>query len=257
MHVYLNLISQNKIRVEFDVLSDYAAEISEGSRIMVLRPFVIGDKVFDIQHSENGGKNILAAGAEIPAVESADLMEILSGKRMGAFLASFESLAQSAKVVGEAFADGERAKDLVKALDQIMPLLVNLNRMSIEVTKVTDVALKKKRLEQVMSNLSLVSKEMGEMIPVFKQEAPDFAMSMAHIVENLNVLTREFKKITPAIATVAPDLPKTSLRAVEALDEAVVLLKAMQRSFFIRGSVREVREEERKRSKKKRMPASK
>ncbi|NCN42307.1 MCE family protein [bacterium] len=248
------LITQNKIRVDFDVLDEFASQLGEGSRIMVFRPFIIGDKVMDIQLSEKDSGQVLAAGSEIPSQASADLMEILSGKKMGSLMASLDSLAKSAEVIGEAFADGERAKDLVAIMDEIKPLVTNLNRMSLEVTKVTSVALKKKRLEQVMANLTLVSGELGQMIPVFKEEAPDFAKNMAHIVTNLNVLTREFKKITPAIATVAPDLPRTSLRAVEALDEAVVLLKAMQKSFFIRSSVREVRQEEKARGKRK--PAS-
>jgi hypothetical protein len=41
------------------------------------------------------------------------------------------------------------------------------------------------------------------------------------------------------------------LRAVEALNEAVVTLKAIQKSFFLRGNVEEVREEEAKQAETK------
>ncbi len=57
-------------------------------------------------------------------------------------------------------------------------------------------------------------------------------------------LLTEFQKLTPAIAVIAPELPRTTKRAVEALDETVVLLKAMQRSFLLRGKVEEIRQEE-------------
>jgi phospholipid/cholesterol/gamma-HCH transport system substrate-binding protein len=63
-------------------------------------------------------------------------------------------------------------------------------------------------------------------------------------------MTGEFKKLTPAIAEIAPDLPRTTRRAVEALDETVVVLKAIQKSWFFRSNVKDVRQEE-----EKRMPA--
>jgi phospholipid/cholesterol/gamma-HCH transport system substrate-binding protein len=69
------------------------------------------------------------------------------------------------------------------------------------------------------------------------------------------VLTEEFKVVLPALAAIAPELPQTSKRAVEALDEAVVLMKALQRSFFVKGNAEKVRKEEQKRSQDSRLPA--
>lgn len=210
----VELISQDKVKVSFDIFSEYSAKIGKQSHVMVFRPFLIGDKVLDIQAQSNS-REVITPGSEIPSIASTDLMDILSGKKMGAVLASMDQLSHSLKVVGEAFADGERAKDLVLLLDGLKPLVQNLNVMSQEVTRATSIAMKQKHLEKLMANL--------------------------------DVLTTEFIKITPAIATVAPELPQTSLRAVEALNEAVVLLKAMQRSFFLRGHVERVRKEEKKR----------
>jgi phospholipid/cholesterol/gamma-HCH transport system substrate-binding protein len=82
------------------------------------------------------------------------------------------------------------------------------------------------------------------MLPAMKEKAPSVAKDLESVVRNLAVLTQEFKVVLPALAAVAPDLPHASRRAVEALDEAVVLIKAMQKSMFMRGSVQEVREEE-------------
>jgi phospholipid/cholesterol/gamma-HCH transport system substrate-binding protein len=42
----------------------------------------------------------------------------------------------------------------------------------------------------------------------------------------------------------APEIPRASERALEALDQTVVTLKALQKSFLLRGSVEEVRTEE-------------
>ena len=73
------------------------------------------------------------------------------------------------------------------------------------------------------------------------------------LVSNLGELTAEFKKLTPAIGVVAPELPRVSKRAIEGLDELVITLKALQKSFLLRGNVEDVKEEEMKR--KMRQPA--
>ncbi|MBV2168701.1 MAG: multidrug ABC transporter substrate-binding protein, partial [Bdellovibrio sp.] len=52
------------------------------------------------------------------------------------------------------------------------------------------------------------------------------------------------KALGPAVQAVEGELPGASVRLVEALNETVVVLKAMQKSFFMRGSVREVKDEE-------------
>jgi phospholipid/cholesterol/gamma-HCH transport system substrate-binding protein len=49
-------------------------------------------------------------------------------------------------------------------------------------------------------------------------------------------------------------MPRVAKRLVEALDEAVVVLKAVQKSFLLSGKAEEVREEEAERD-KKRQPA--
>ena len=64
---------------------------------------------------------------------------------------------------------------------------------------------------------------------------------MTELVGHLNTLTSE---LAPAVKAVGPKLPNASLRALEALDEAVVILKAMQKSFLLSGKVQDVREEE-------------
>ncbi len=215
------LVSQEKIKVDFEVYSEFS-EIGDGSQVMVFRPFLIGEKVLDIQMGESSDVK-LQAGAEIPYTPSTDIMDILSGKKMGMALNSFDQVAQSLKILGEAFSDGKRAKEFVKMIDQLEPLVKNMNTMSLEMTKMTSIALKEKRMEQMMDK-------------------------MPELVDNLNVLTSEFKKITPAISAIAPELPRTSLRAVEALDEAVIVLKAMQKSFFLRGNVEKVLAEEKEES---------
>ena len=69
-------------------------------------------------------------------------------------------------------------------------------------------------------------------------------MSEGHVIRNVNLLLTELQKLTPAINALAPDLPRTTQRAVEALDQTVILLKAMQKSWMLRSNVEKVKEEE-------------
>lgn len=250
----VELIEADKIRVSFSVFHKFSSKIKEDSKVQFVRPFIIGEKVVDISVGALDAK-VLSANSEIPVSPSFDIMEVMSGKKMGPLLGNLEKLASNMQILVEAFADPERTKALVKIFDKVEPLVNNLSVLTGEFTQITRTARKKKHFSKILDNLVTLTSELNKVLPAFNEEAPDVGVQLAQVVKNLNILTLEFQKLTPAIAAVAPELPKTSLRAVEALNEAVVTLKAMQKSFFLRGNVQEVREEEAK-NEEKRVPAS-
>lgn len=219
----VTLESDHRVRITFEVLEKFANKIRKDSSVQMYRPFILADKVLDISVGSETAE-FLEPGSILPTHSGTDIMDVLSGKKMGQMLSSFDNLAGSLKIVGEAFSNPERTKNLVQVLDKVNPLVNNLNSMSAEFTKIA-----------VYANKSL---------PHFQKEVPDVGNQLGQIVKNLNVLTTEMQKLTPAISVIAPELPRTSRRAVEALDETVVLLKAMQKSFLLRGKVDEVRQEE-------------
>ena len=73
----------------------------------------------------------------------------------------------------------------------------------------------------------------------FKADKPKTMKQMA-------ILTTELNKFLPIMQELAPKLPEVSQRGVEALSEAVIVLKAMQKSFLLRGAVKDVQEEQAK-----------
>lgn len=239
----VELRDDNRVIVRFEILERFKGKVRKDSHVQMFRPFILADKVLEIT-SGSETEPLVEPGQPIRAVASLDVMDLLSGKKMGTVLSSFDHLAESLKLVGEAFSDPTRTKSLVTMLDRLSPLVENLNTMAAEVVKITTVANRQKRAETIVANLAMISEQLQKMMPAFNQEAPNVGAQLGKIVANLNVLTTEFKKVTPAISVLAPELPRTSRRAVEALDETVVLLKAMQKSFLLRGNVREVREEE-------------
>lgn len=241
----VELIGADKIRVRFEVMDKFRPQIREDSVVQVLRPFVIGEKVIEVSVGSEEAR-LLKPGESIALQSSFDVMDLFSGKKLGPFLGTIEKLSDNLRVLAEAFADPERTKSLVKMFDRLTPLIGNMNEMAQGVTKVTEVALRKKHLETLIGNLTQISSDLGRVVPEMVAEAPDMGRQLGQMVKNLNVLTAELQKLAPAIATIAPELPKTSMRAVEALNETVVVLKALQKSFLLRGKVEEVREEERK-----------
>jgi phospholipid/cholesterol/gamma-HCH transport system substrate-binding protein len=239
----VELQTNDSVRVRFQVLEKFRNKIRADSHIQMFRPFILAEKVLEISAGAPD-QEVVADNGTIPTVATTDIMDLLSGKKMGAVLSSFDHLADSLKVVGEAFSDKSRTQSIVKMIDRLSPLVENLNMMASEVVKITTVVNKEKRAETIVGSLTSISETLAKMVPEFNTEAPNVGAQLGKIVANLNVLTTEFKKVTPAISVLAPELPRTSRRAVEALDETVVLLKALQKSFLLRGNVKEVREDE-------------
>lgn len=250
----VELRADNKIEVEFRVFSRFASKIRQDSEAQLVRPFIIGERILEITVGapEAPGVN---AGDEIRSAETVDLMTLLSGRRLGNALGEMGEMIKNLRFLAEAFLDKNRTADLVRIFDRIDPLLRNLNSMSVEVIKLSKQATKDDRFATVMKELSVTTRELNAILPDIKKRAPKMADDLEQLVANLAVLTENSKVLLPALAEIAPDLPRSSRRAVEALDEAVVLLKAMQKSFMLRSNAAEVREEEAARD-RERKPAS-
>lgn len=249
----VELQNDNSIRVTFLVNSKFKDRIKTDTTSQLIRPFIIGDRVMDLTVGSETAE-VLPEDSLVPSQETIDMMSLLSGRKLGTYLSSISDMVGNLKELAEAFLDKDRTQGLVRMFDRIDPLLKNLNTMSLEVIKLSRQASDDERLGQVLGNLKVTTKELNAMIPAIREKSPHMAEDVASIVQNLAILTKEFKVLVPALTEVAPDLPHASRRAVEALDEAVVLLKAMQKSMFLKGSVEDVREEE---AKQKRIPASK
>lgn len=242
----VELLSDDRVLVHFKILEKFRDKVRKDSHLQTFRPFILAEKVMEVS-TGSATEPEMEPGGMVPTMASTDVMDLLSGKKMTAVLASFDHVADSLRIVGEAFSNKERTQAIVQMIDRLNPLVRNLDIMAVEVVKVTSAANKQKRMETILSNLAMISEQLQNVVPAFNQEAPNVGHQLGAIVNNLNVLTTEFKKVTPALSAIAPDLPRTSRRAVEALDETVVLLKALQKSFLLRGNVREVLEEESRR----------
>lgn len=219
----IELEADNKIRVNFHVLSKFKNKVKTDSVAQLVRPFVIGERSMDLSVGSTEA-NVLNEGEKVTSHESLDLMQVLGGKNLSLYMKDTGAMLSNLKKVLEAFLSEDRTGKMVQIFDQLSPLISNMNTMSVEVTKLSKQATDADHMRLMMKNVVLLTQELNKTMPV----------------------------VAEAMKEMGPEMPQTAKRAVEALNEATILIKAMQKSLLLRSNVQEVREEE-----KNRLPASK
>lgn len=214
----VQLESDNKIKVTFYVLGKFRNKVRMDSSAQLIRPFLIGDRMLDVSvgSTEVG---MMGENGVLRAEESTDVMSLLSGKKLGVYMSQTAQMLENLKAVLEAFLSKDRTQNMVRLFDSLNPLIANMNVMSVEVTKLSKQATDQSNMKAVMSNVATLAAELNKTIP------------------QLNTMLKE----------IGPGVPRNAKRAVEALDEATILIKALQKSMLLRSNVQEVREEEKRR----------
>lgn len=260
----VELTHDNQVKLKFSVLSRFQDKIRQDSVASLVRPFIIGDRILDISLGSEGTA-VVEPGTEMVSHENIDLMTILSGRKLGDYMETMGGMMDSLKILAQGFLNKDRTENFLKMMDRIDPLVQNVNTMALEMISLSRQATKNENLGKVMAGLTVTTKEVNqvlpkvrevmpvvqemmpvlrEMIPIVKEKAPKLSRDLEKLVANLALMTEQFKVVLPALSEIAPHLPRASRRAVEALDEAVVLLKAMQKSWVLRSAAQDVRDEE-------------
>lgn len=244
----VELLGNKKVRVDFHVLGKFKDRVREDSRVQLVRPFIIGERVLDVSVGAD-----IAAGIsdhqEIVSEESIDLMNAMGGKSLSATLQKLTGVFDNLQVLAEAFLDKERTGTIIRTFDRIDPLINNLNKMSVEMVHIGRKLNKNDDLQVVLANLAVATSEINKILPQLNEQNPNLAKDLGTMTQNLAIVS---KSLGPAMQEIETDLPQASRRVLEALNETVVVLKAMEKSFFLRANVREVLEEEQL----KRLPAN-
>lgn len=236
----VELDSDNRILVEFYVLSKYQQKIRMDSSVQLIRPFIIGEKVLDVSM---GSIRYPATDqyARIPSVESFDFMSLASGKNMNVYAKNLSGIFTSLKTLGAALSDPKRIDGMVKTLDKMESLVNNLNSMSHEVSKLSKQVTKDDSFQVLVRNMTELTSEMNKVLPDLLAANPEVAKDIGRITQDIATMTNA---LAPAIEGVQGQLPQATIRLIQALDETVVTLKAMQKNVFMRSNVTEVREQE-------------
>lgn len=215
----IDLLADGKIKVMFSVLKKYQASIKEDAKVQFIRPFIIGEKIINITKGES--INMIKNGSMLVVNETTDVMDLMTGDKMKEMIGKTETiltLVEQVLIVG---------KDIA--------------------TQVGD----KKKLQKTMDNVAYASDAVRKVLPLMVSKSPEMAQNVTTIVSNLSALTSSLKEMQPIVAEVVKTLPDGSKKAIEALNESVTILRAMQKSFLLKGAVADLKEEE----EQKRTPA--
>lgn len=211
----VELDQNQKIKVTFSVLKKYERSVTEGARVQFVRPFIIGDKIINITQGALGGQ-LIASGAVLPLEETPDLLDLISG---------------------------DKIQPMIAKVDLI---LTNVNDALILGKDIASQVGNKKQLQTTMANIAYASEQLKKVLPHFVNNTPQMTANVTTMVENLTALTKGMKELQPFVAEVVKTMPEGSKKAVEALNESVMVLRAMQKSFLLRGSVEEMKQAEKK-----------
>ena len=271
----VELKGENKIKVTFTVLQKFAEHIRQDSKAQLVRPFIIGERVLEVTVGKNDIP-MLAENSLLPSCETLDLMTVLSNKKLINNMESMAEMVDNLKVLLHALSDQDRAKSIVRIFDKLEPLINSLNDMGLGLAALSQQATKHDNMAIVLENTKLLTNEINAVLPIAKKNAPELGRNMTIIVNNLAQLTQDFndvlpmlkakapglesdmtkildnlaqitqdlRTLTPTLVEMAPTLPKTGRRTIELIDEFVVVLKALQRSFLLQSNAEEVRKEE-------------
>lgn len=253
----VKLIATDRILVKFDIGEAYRDRVRDVSVVTLTRPFIIGEKVLDVSVGGDGDRRV-ADNAILKSEETVDLMDLASGRKLGAYLASMSAITENAKFIVEQILNPKRSKNILKMFDDMQPLVRNVVGISGETNSLLHQLNQKKQLVHLVDNMAQMSDEVNLMLPEFRKQSPQMAQDLAKITKSMAVLSAQLEKTLPLLNEIGPELPHAARRAFEALDETVVTLKALQKSFLMRGNVKEVLAEEKARdeSAKKREPAT-
>lgn len=237
----VELISAGKVKVTIDILNKYQPYVTADSEVQVVRPFVVGQKVLELAVGKS--ETVLQEGDFIPHRSGIDVVDLLSGRLLGPLMTTLTSIADDLKLFTQAFAEKDLQAPLTRLVKEIEPLISNMNRMSREVAKTAGTLNNQDILLHNMQGVLKVTEDLNKMMPSLVENAPVLAEKLPVLINNMTELSTEINRLSPVMTEVAPQVPDVLQRTTKAIDEAVLTMKGLQKSFLLRGKMEDVRKE--------------
>lgn len=243
----LEVDPRNEIQVTLSVMKSVASRIREDSSATVFRAYVIGDKRIEILPGAAGEP--LADGAHLPAKETTELMEFISGKKLAELMGLIESLMGGVNRIVQGVdqvMDKYDSGDFNKTFARLDPALENFLKLSDDLIVMT------KEMKKRSKDLPVVVEEGVGLLVDLRQDlfANDLAKtSLTNINKIVTPLARREQLVEDLLANLqdlSRDLrnnPKFAQKMVDALQELTITLKALQRTWLLESKTEEVKKE--------------
>ncbi len=222
----IELEEQGKVVVQLSVLKKYLRLLNSSVIARAGRTFVIGDKIITLSLASPNAE-ALDTQKLIPGEEALEIVDLLSGGRISPYFATLGKLLEQIQLVVE----GGGEQDSVK--------LIELYRQAYRTLK---------SVEGLGDDVRTLRRD------VFAtQETKALIGQLSKSTKNLVTIMDEFEKTLPKIGGATENLNQMMPQLTSTLKETQFTFQALQKSFFLRGGVRELKEES---VEKNRAPAS-
>jgi ABC-type transporter Mla subunit MlaD len=229
----INVNQRNQVIVYFDILKSYEARITEGSRIQVSRDMIIGEKKLNLLPGPPTAQR-LPEESILKGRDSYELPDLLAGRNLEKIWKRIDKLSSGAESLSSAFvklAEEVKDDDLVQFYKQVLPLMKETRSLMREVRGLSqDFQENKKPLFDLIRNTNELMGSTQADLRLVRKELLDSGV-LIQLTKRLNRLSGEMSK--------SPELWKELLVALE---ESVVTMKAMQKTWFLSDHAEEVRE---------------
>ncbi|HAZ14820.1 MAG: hypothetical protein A2X86_22145 [Bdellovibrionales bacterium GWA2_49_15] len=236
----LEVNTDNQIKVTFSVKNSLEGKIRQDSMARQHRAFVIGEKRIDIVPG-SGNMPQVANGGEIKGLDSMDLPDLVSGKNIGNITGKLEGVLTGVKKWSDALlilSDKIGPNDLANLYKEIGPLLTNINTLMGDLKDFTDITKTARRemignglLTDTLKSTNLTMKNANKiLIPLTKRE-----QLLEMTLNNVNAMMSELAKE-----------PTFARDVLGLLKEVSVTLKAIQKTWMLKGHVEDVHKEQKK-----------
>jgi len=207
----LDVNDQNKIAITFSIVSIHQKKMREDTIIQVKRSMMVGNKKLDIRPGISGAP-LSPPGSMIKGQDSLEITDMFSGNRFGTLMDRFDKISGSLLKVADLMSALTK-KASVKDVEAVYDLMLPVLR----------------NLNATLYNVKKITRPL----------AKDHKL--------VGSTFRSVGKLTNEMAS-QPDIAK---KLVDALQQATLTMKAIQRTWILKSHVEDVQEEKKKKKKNK------
>lgn len=99
------------------------------------------------------------------------------------------------------------------------------------------------KLDSVMGNTDTLMKAMSRDIPQTTAKGPKIAADAEKAVKDLNILIKDLSALQPDIKKAVGDIPQITTKTDKAIAEAIIVLRAAQKTWLLKSNVKEVKKD--------------
>lgn len=250
----VDVVGPQRVQVDLNIFEKHAHLMTQGSEITVVRAYLVGDKFLELLLGETTAQ-VMPQGSEIVSRDGVDLVDFVNSKDLSVGLSdALHAITDAQKVIQPSLDKvsqiSESLRTRIESMDaeeisgQIQSILAqssetskNMSDMGRELAKVAAMLNRQQRLQGLLDQSHDLVLGVNQRMPELTDQSYAFMENMTRMANSIESTTKELEKILPVVQEVSPELPALTKKTLNTLDEAVIMMRAMQKSFLLRKHV--------------------